>query len=180
MTKLIELSRITSRHIGVAAEAIAAAQFARVGFDISVQYGANQPEYDLAVIRDDMMLKVSVKGSQDGGWGLSQGFLSNADYHKAADEWLAGHGERTALCLIQFEGIDLAQMPRIYLALASEVAGMLKASRGGHGDTVIRERKEWGRGIASGSMDEIPPLWRFSKSRVESLLVATTTIALMK
>jgi hypothetical protein len=67
MTKLIELSRITSRHIGVAAEAIAAAQFARVGFDISVQYGANQREYDLAVIRGDMMLKVTAVRLSVGG-----------------------------------------------------------------------------------------------------------------
>jgi hypothetical protein len=30
-------------HIAVAAEAFAAAQFARCGFDVSVQYGADQP-----------------------------------------------------------------------------------------------------------------------------------------
>lgn len=42
---------VTSRHIGVAAEAAAAALFARAGFDVSVQYGANQPEYDLIVAR---------------------------------------------------------------------------------------------------------------------------------
>jgi hypothetical protein len=63
---------MTSRNVGVAAEAIAAAQFARCGFDVSVQYGANQPEYDLIVARGDALLKVSVKGSQDGGWGLTQ------------------------------------------------------------------------------------------------------------
>lgn len=40
---------LTSRNVGVATEAIAAAQFARCGFDVSVQYGANQPEYDLIV-----------------------------------------------------------------------------------------------------------------------------------
>lgn len=68
----------SSRHIGVAAEAVAAAQFARVGFDISVQYGANQPEYDLAVIHGDEMLKVSVKGSKDGSWGLTQSLIKDA------------------------------------------------------------------------------------------------------
>lgn len=52
--------------IGVAAEAFAAAQFARNGINVSVQYGANQPEYDLMVSKDDQILKVSVKGSQDG------------------------------------------------------------------------------------------------------------------
>ena len=36
----------SSFHVGVAAEAIAAALFARCGMDVSVQYGANQPEYE--------------------------------------------------------------------------------------------------------------------------------------
>lgn len=47
----------TSWHVGVAAEAIAAALFARCGLDVSVQYGANQPEYDLMVTKDDRFLK---------------------------------------------------------------------------------------------------------------------------
>jgi hypothetical protein len=59
-------------HVGVAAEAFAAGLFAQAGFDVSVQYGANQPEYDLLVSRDDRFLKISVKGSQEGGWGLCQ------------------------------------------------------------------------------------------------------------
>ena len=36
----------SSWHVGVAAEACAAGQFARCGLDVSVQYGANQPAYD--------------------------------------------------------------------------------------------------------------------------------------
>ena len=66
-------------HISVAAEAVAALQFARCGFDVSVQYGADHPEYDLIVAKGDSMLQVSVKGSQDGSWGLTQSFLKNAD-----------------------------------------------------------------------------------------------------
>lgn len=62
-------------HVAVATEAVAAALFARCGYDVSVQYGANQSEYNLAVIRGERMLKVSVKGSQDGGWGLTQSYL---------------------------------------------------------------------------------------------------------
>jgi hypothetical protein len=52
----------TNWHVATAAEAIAAAQFARLGFDVSVQYGANQPEYDLMVHNGEHALKVSVKG----------------------------------------------------------------------------------------------------------------------
>ena len=68
------MKAISSWHVGVAAEAFAAALFARLGYDVSVQYGANQPEYDLIAVSDDKMLKISVKGSQDGGWGLTQNY----------------------------------------------------------------------------------------------------------
>jgi hypothetical protein len=55
-------------HVAVAAEAYAAAAFARAGYEVSVQYGANQPGYDLVVVKENRILKVSVKGSSDGGW----------------------------------------------------------------------------------------------------------------
>lgn len=61
-------------------------------------------------------LKVSVKGSQDGGWGLSQSQLSKikgANYHGAADAWLQRHKPRTVLCLVQFQGAALDQMPAV-------------------------------------------------------------------
>src|ERR1700685_2595763 len=98
----------TSRHVSVAAEAIVAAWCARFGYDVSVQYGANQPEYDLMIAQGDKMLKISVKGSKDGGWGLTQTQLSRlakeqveglpkTDYHAAVDLWLGRHSARTAL-----------------------------------------------------------------------------------
>jgi len=43
--------KLTSWQVAVAAEAITAAQFARCGSDVSVQYGADQPEYDLIVAK---------------------------------------------------------------------------------------------------------------------------------
>jgi len=84
-------AKLSSWHIKVAAEAFAAAQFARCGFDVSVQYGADQPEYDLVVVKGQRPLKVSVRGSQDGQWGLTQSFLKSADYHGAIETWLARH-----------------------------------------------------------------------------------------
>lgn len=68
------MRKISSWHVGVSAEAFAAAMFARSGYDVSVQYGANQPEYDLIAVNEDKMLKISVKGSQDGAWGLTQSY----------------------------------------------------------------------------------------------------------
>lgn len=91
------MKKVSSWHIGVAGEAFAAAQFARYGIDVSVQYGANQPEYDLIATKGDKMLKVSVKGSQDGGWGLTQGYKKGCDYHEAIDKWLAAHGKKDNL-----------------------------------------------------------------------------------
>jgi hypothetical protein len=64
-----------SWQVATAAEAFDAAQFARCGWDVSVQYGANQPEYDLVAVDGDKMLKISVKGSKDGSCGLTQSFL---------------------------------------------------------------------------------------------------------
>ena len=99
------MKKVSSWHIGVAGEAFAAAQFARYGIDVSVQYGANQPEYDLIATKGDKMLKVSVKGSQDGGWGLTQGYKKGCDYHEAIDKWLAAHGKKTIFCLVHGRGI---------------------------------------------------------------------------
>jgi hypothetical protein len=62
---------MTAYQVGVSAEAFAAALFARAGFHVSVQYGANQPGYDLIVEKKKKAYLISVKGSQDGGWGLT-------------------------------------------------------------------------------------------------------------
>lgn len=111
----------TSSQVATAAEAFAAAQFARYGWDISVQYGANQPEYDLVAVDGDKMLKVSVKGSKDGSWGLTQSYLCNADYHAAAERWLERHTRKTVLCLVQFREVPDDDLPRMYLARPVEI-----------------------------------------------------------
>lgn len=163
--------KVTGWHIGVAAEAIAAAQFARAGLYVSVQYGADQPEYDLIVTRGEQMLKVSVKGSQDGAWGLTQKYLKNADYHGAINEWLRRHTRRTVFCFVQFEGVALDALPRVYLATVDEVAEQLKANAAGRGATMLYENHAWGgRAHAQGTVDRIPDAWRFSRARIDNLL----------
>lgn len=158
--------------VGVAAEALAAALFAWCDFDISVQYGANQPEYDLIVVQNDKILKVSVKGSQDGAWGLTQNYKKNRTYHEAADAWLARYNELTVLCFVQFKGVDptKGQLPRTYLATPAEVAQRLKDSRNSLGETILQENHTWKSGQAAGVHDKIPVEWSFSKARVEELL----------
>jgi Holliday junction resolvase-like predicted endonuclease len=163
---------LSSWHVGIAAEAIAAAQFARCGYDVSVQYGANQPEYDLIVARGDEMLKVSVKGSQDGSWGLCQSYLERgrADYRQAIDRWLGKHKPLTVFCFVQFSGAALDQLPRLYLATPEEVAQRLRDTAGGRGDTILYERHTWGpRAYGWGTTDEIPSSWTFTASRIAEL-----------
>src|SRR5882672_4802566 len=97
---------ISSYHVAVAAEAFAAGFFAQAGYDVSVQYGANQPSYDLVVGRDKKLMKVSVKGSQDGGWGLVQNYkMPGVDYHQVADLWLNNQRSEIVFCLVQFEDV---------------------------------------------------------------------------
>jgi len=163
----------TSWHVAVAAEAIAAALFARCGVDVSVQYGANQPEYDLIVSQGERMLKVSVKGSQDGSWGLCQSFIKpkSADYHRAIDQWLARHRPRTVLCFVQFKNFGLGEIPRVYLASPEEVAERLHATARGRGDTILYEHHKWShRAFGAGTEERIPETWRFTEERVQELL----------
>jgi Holliday junction resolvase-like predicted endonuclease len=168
------MTKPTSWQIGVAAEAIAAAQFARCGYDVSVQYGADQPEYDLIVAKADRMAKVSVKGSQDGSWGLTQSHLQNANYHGAIDKWLARHGAATIFCLVQFKGVAFDALPRLYLARPGEIAARLKESAAGRGDTILYEHHVWtSRAHAAGTEERLPVVWRFSPERLTSMLSDT-------
>lgn len=174
-------------HVATAAEAIAAAQFARFGYDVSVQYGANQPEYDLMISRGERMLKISVKGSQDGGWGLTQTQLSNirksfpdskVDYHLAAENWFARHQPMTAICFVQFKNVPEDQLPRAYLAWPREVADRLKAAAGGRGDTILNEDFVRGpKAAGAGNRETLPDEWRLTQARVEQMVRPPKNVA---
>lgn len=162
----------TSWQVATAGEAFAAAQFARCGWDVSIQYGANQPEYDLVAVDGDRVLKVSVKGSKDGSWGLTQSYLQkgSADYHGAIDAWLAKHTRLTIFCLVQFRGVPVTELPRMYLATPTEIAAQLRITAKGRGDTILHELKEWtDRAHAAGTVDAVPDAWRFTEQRLEQL-----------
>jgi Holliday junction resolvase-like predicted endonuclease len=167
-----DILKITSYQVGIAAEAFAAGLFARLGYDVSIQYGANQPEYDLMVAKGDEILKVSVKGSQDGSWGLTQGHLTKgkANYKEAADRWLAKHGNRTIMCFVQFKGVGITDTPRVYLATPKEVAERLKQTKKGKGETILYENKTWTkRAYGYGTTDKVPDSWLISSQRLEEL-----------
>ena len=159
--------QLSSWHVAIAAEAATAMLFARCGWDVSVQYGANQPEYDLVAVRADAILKVSVKGTQMAGWGLAQAFVRKADYHRAINIWLERHKPHTALCLVQFKNVPLSVMPRVYLATPKEIAKRLHASAGGRGSATLYQKQVWGpRAAGAGTVDEVPDSWLFTPERV--------------
>ncbi|HEY3899671.1 MAG TPA: group I intron-associated PD-(D/E)XK endonuclease [Chthoniobacter sp.] len=185
----------TNWHVGTAAEAIAAAQLARCGWDVSVQYGANQPEYDLIAAKGDLMLKVSVKGSNNGEWGLTQSFLEKQEkrrdaegkpvkgpppsYHAAVDLWLTRHTRHTIFFLVQFWGVPLSQLPRIYVATPAEVAQRLKETSKGRGDTILYEDKKWApTAHGAGTVEELPKTWEFSPQRLTELAQQLTGVSL--
>jgi hypothetical protein len=123
-------------------------------------------------VKGEVTLRVSVKGSQDGEWGLTQSHLTKgkADYQEAVGRWLMKHRAKTVFCLVQFAGLKLDALPRMYLARPSEIAARLKATARGRGDTILYESKHWGpRARGSGTVDEIPASWRFSSNRLDAL-----------
>jgi len=160
----------TKWQVATAAEAFAAAQFARCGWDVSVQYGANQPEYDLVAVDGDRVLKVSVKGSQDGAWGLTQNYIKNANYHSAADKWLSKHSHKTVFCLVQFKKTSIDMLPRMYLATPKEICEWLKNAASGRGTGILYEKKKWTKKAhAAGTIDEIPMSWNFTEKRLQEI-----------
>ena len=163
-------NKFTSHHVGIAAEAIAAGQFARLGYHVFVQYGANQPGYDLVIDINNMPVKVSVKGSKDNGWGLTQGNLKEANlqnpeqtpnHYGAIDTWLNKHSPKTILCFVQFHNKGLNELPALYIATPLEVSKHLKKSRNAKGDSTLK---------CYGTTDKIPDNWKFSEERIEKLI----------
>jgi hypothetical protein len=166
----------TSWQLAHAAIRLAAAQFARCGFDVSVQHAADWPVYDLVVARVDTLLKVSVKGSQDGAWPLTQSYLKpgtdssrdKTNYQRAIDMWMNRHGSRTVCCLVQFQGVAIDQLPRIYLASPAEIAVRLRNAACGRGDSILCE--EWSSpSELSTTVERLPSNWLFSTQRIEEL-----------
>ena len=165
--------------IAVAASGIAAAQFARCGFDVMIQAGPDKPWYDLVVTKAGNLLKVGVKSSDDGRWRLGESYLLRAahanakkpDVPHAIRMWLDTHGERTLYCLVQFEGVGLTQLPRIYLATPAEIARRMREAAERTGEPCLYEQYEW-TSTESGftTIEALPSSWLFSTERIQELL----------
>lgn len=163
-------------HVAIAAEAYTAGILARLGYDVSVQYGANQPQYDLTVSKDkgDHLVRISVKGSQDGGWVLFAGYKEKGvDNHQAVERWAEKQMKGLIYCFVQFKGVDLDSSPRFYFATVHEIVEHMRTVRGGDGDTVLIENATYKKGAAKGVNDKIPEEWKFSSKRIEELFRRT-------
>lgn len=158
--------------ISVSAKSFAAAQFARFGYHVFVQYGANLPGYDLMVEANNKSLIISVKGSEDGCWKFAQGYKRGNDYHQAIQAWKEDTDKKGSIfCLVQFRETDDNEMPRMYLATPAEIAQAMNASARGRGDTILYENHTWGLNTAGrGTTDSVPKTWEFTRQRAADMI----------
>jgi hypothetical protein len=160
---------MTSYQVSVAAESFAAGLLAHAGYQVLVQYGANQPLYDLVAVKERRILKVSVKGTQLAGWQLTGGFKKGRSYSEAVDVWVQKHGRDLVFLFVQFLAVPLGTMPEVFVARAHMVAAHLKRAKRGHGDTTLRWKHIWKSGLAEGCTDTMPETWKFTQERIDSV-----------
>jgi hypothetical protein len=175
----LPVSKSTAWPITIGAEGIAAAQFARCGFDVLVQAGRDKPWYDLVVTRGGNLLKISVKASENGEWALTTGYTRKVaeingmrtDSRSAIDMWRAGCGSRTVCCLVQFESVAIHELPRIYLASPDEIAAAMNDTAQRTGRCTLLEHYEWTATDGVRHLQTLPASWHFSPQRVFDLVL---------
>lgn len=160
---------MTPRQCEIAAESYTASLLAQCGYDVLVQYGANQPHYDLVAAKDSRFLPVSVKGSQDGGWMLAVRYVKpGVDYLQEIDKWLSVQRGDVVYLFVQFYGIALGQAPRVYVARPPEIAAHMKTQCDGRGHGSLQEdfRRHHPKSKYS---HKIPSQWAFSRERINEI-----------
>ena len=86
-------------------------------------------QHCLLAVSGDKILKISVKGSQDGSWGLTQSFKKDCDYHEAIAKWLDAHHKKTIFCLVQFKNTAPNEMLQ---PAVGEIPSFMKTILGVH------------------------------------------------
>ncbi|MEO6563830.1 MAG: hypothetical protein ABIN99_12430 [Nitrosospira sp.] len=162
---------MTPRQCEIAAESYAACLLAQAGYDVLVQYGANQPQYDLVAVEGTRFLPVSVKGSQDGGWMLAVKYKlkgMGVTYHQAIDSWLAAQRADAIFVFVQFLNVPLGEAPRLYVARLPEIAIHMKTQCDGRGHGALLKNFGDPR-PGSRYTHRIPSYWLFSQQRIDSV-----------
>jgi hypothetical protein len=160
---------MTSRQCEIAAESYSACLLAQAGYDILIQYGANQPYYDIVANKDERFLPISVKGSQDGGWMLSVKYKNeNNSYHEAIDNWLNAQRNDVIFLFVQFINIRIGESPRTYIALPNEIAAHMKTQCNGRGHGSLQE--DYRRDHPGSRYNhKIPTDWLFTQNRIDRM-----------
>jgi len=158
---------MTPRQCEIAAESYAACLLAQAGYDVLVQYGANQPDYDLVAVKGNRLVPISVKGSQDGGWMLAVRYKKkNVTYHQAIDHWLDAQRDDVVYLFVQFAGVEIGGVPRAYIARPQQISEQLKSQRDGQGYGALQEdRRRYNPG--STFAERLPDSWHFSIERID-------------
>jgi hypothetical protein len=153
----------------IAAESYAACLLAQAGFDVLVQYGANQPDYDLVANKGGKFLPISVKGSQDGGWMLAVKYKSEgASYHDAIESWCKAQRNDVVFLFVQFKNVELGSAPRAYLARPPEIAAHMKTQCNGRGHGSLQE--DYRKSRPGSKYDHrVPDSWAFSLERLDAI-----------
>lgn len=166
--RLKRLRTMSARQCEIAAECYAACLLAQSGYDVLVQYGPNQPHFDLIAVKGERKLPISVKGSQDGGWMLGTSFKKGVTYHVAIDRWLAAQRTDVVYIFVGFMDVELGQAPRAYVARPSEIAAQLKLRCSGRGHCSLEEDAPTFC-PRSKYKDKIPSEWRYSTERIDTI-----------
>lgn len=160
---------MTPRQCEIAAESYTACLLAQAGYDVLVQYGANQPDYDLVAVKDKRMLPISVKGSQDGGWMLAVRYKEKGvTYHEAIDRWLAAQRDDVIFFFVQFSTVSVGGVPRVYVARPAAIAEQLKSQRNGEGYGALQEDR-LRHSPKSSFSERLPEAWNFSAQRIDEI-----------
>src|SRR6266404_157841 len=161
---------MTARQCEIAAESYTACLLAQSGYDVLVQYGANQPHYDLMAVKGEQRkLPISVKGSQDGGWMLAVRYVKpGVNYLNAIDKWLSVQRRDVIYVFVGFLHVALGQAPRVYVARPPEIAEKLKLQCLGRGHGSLQEDAPtyYPR---SKYKDKIPASWIYSTERIDTI-----------
>lgn len=163
------LRTMTPRQCEIAAESYTACLLAQSGYDVLVQYGANQPNFDLMAVKGERKLPISVKGSQDGGWMLAVGYVKpGVNYHAAIDQWLSVQRNDVVYVFVGFLNVVLGEAPRVYVARPPEIAIQLKLRCLGRGHGSLEENSPtfYPR---SKYKDKIPDQWLYSTKRIDTI-----------
>ena len=168
----IEPERMNKHQTAVAAEAFTAGAFAQAGYSVFVQYGANQPGYDLIVSNADTTMHVSVKGSTNGEWILTKKDV-NGTYGQALDDWILRNG-RFVFCLVQFTRVKAGEIPRIYLATGEKIGEELKTHWFGEVCLSLYEQRVPTIGKNKGKTMKLPTAWRLTEDRIRELMGTNT------